>query len=215
MSVRLHGFYASSCSWRVRIALAYKSVAYQSVAVDLRAGAHRSADFATALNPMKQVPALEHNGVVLGQSVAILEYIEETWTSPALLPSDPVARGRVRQLVEVINSGIQPLQNLNTRLKLREDFAGVDTLAMDRWSADWIAAGFTAYEALVGQWGGGFSFGATITLADVCLIPQIANARRYGVDLEPFPRIRAVEHNAAQHPAFATSQPELQPDFPA
>ncbi|MEC8424682.1 MAG: maleylacetoacetate isomerase, partial [Myxococcota bacterium] len=164
-----------------------------------------------AVNPMRQVPVLLEDGVPLAQSMAILEYIEERHPSPPLLPSDPVARARVRQLAEVINSGIQPLQNLRTMQRLRNDF-GLSAEQARAWCRGWIEEGFEAVNALVGMHGGAFCVGDEVSFADLCLVPQLYNARRFAVALEPYPGLTAIEARLQRLPAFVQAHPQVQPD---
>ncbi|MDI1327804.1 MAG: maleylacetoacetate isomerase [Brevundimonas sp.] len=206
----LHGYWRSGAAYRVRIALNLKGLRYAQQGVDLRTGAHKSAAFAV-LNPQGMVPALEVDGAVLAQSPAILEWLEETHPSPALLPPDPLDRARVRAMAAVIGCDIHPLNNLRVGKALRETF-GADQAAIDAWAARWIIPGFTALEALVAQHGHGWCFGAAPTLADCYLIPQIYSARRFNVPLDAFPRLLAIDEAAKQQLAFAAAHPDVQPD---
>lgn len=206
----LHGYWRSGAAWRVRIALALKGLDYDQRGVDLRAGAQRSDAF-VALNPQGMVPALEVDGAVLTQSPAILEWLEETYPLPSLLPADPVARAQVRAMAALIGCDIHPLNNLRVGKALREAF-GADQAVVDAWAARWIAPGFAALEALVARHGTGWCFGDVPTVADCYLIPQIYSARRFNVPLEAFPRLLAIEAGAAAHPAFAAAHPDRQPD---
>ena len=206
----LHGYWRSGAAYRTRIALALKGLAYRQQGVDLRTGAQRSEAF-VALNPQGMVPALEVDGVVLTQSPAILEWLEEAYPAPALLPTDALGRARVRAMAALIGCDIHPLNNLRIGKALRETF-GADQAAVDAWAARWILPGFEALEALIDRHGAGWSFGDAPTLADCYLIPQLYSARRFNVPLEAFPRLLAIDAVAARHPAFIAAHPETQPD---
>ena len=206
----LHGYWRSGAAYRTRIALALKGLAYEQQGVDLRTGAQRSEAF-VALNPQGMVPALEVEGAVLTQSPAILEWLEETHPSPALLPADPIERAHVRAMAALIGCDIHPLNNLRVGKALRETF-GADQAAVDAWAARWIVPGFEALESLVACHGSGWCFGAAPTLVDCYLIPQIYSARRFNVPLDAFPRLRAIDAAAALHPAFIAAHPDNQPD---
>lgn len=206
----LHGYWRSGTAYRARIALELKGLAYDQRGVDLRTGAQRSETF-VALNPQGMVPALEVDGVILTQSPAILEWLEETHPAPPLLPADPVGRAHVRAMAALIGCDIHPLNNLRVGKALRETF-GADQAAVDAWAARWIVPGFEALEALVAQHGAGWCFGASPTLADCYLIPQIYSARRFNVPLDAFPGLMAVDAAAAAHPAFIAAHPDVQPD---
>lgn len=204
----LHGYWRSGAAYRVRIALALKGLGYESQGHDLRTGAQKAADY-LALNPQGMVPALQVDGAVLTQSMAILEWLEETHPTPALLPSNPLGRARVRAMAALIACDIHPLNNLRVGKALRETF-GADQAAIDAWAARWIMPGFEALEVMVGD--GGWCFGDQPTLADACLIPQIYSARRFNVPLDAFPRLLAIDARAAAHPAFIAAHPDNQPD---
>ncbi len=206
----LHGYWRSGAAYRTRIALELKGLTYDRQGIDLRTGAQKSESF-VALNPQGMVPALEVDGAVLTQSPAILEWLEETRPSPALLPADPVARAHVRAMAALIGCDIHPLNNLRVGKALRESF-GADQAAVDAWAARWIMPGFEALEALVARHGAGWCFGAAPSLADCYLIPQIYSARRFGVPLDAFPRLLAIDATAAGHPAFIAAHPDAQPD---
>ncbi len=206
----LHGYWRSGTSYRTRIALNLKGVAYETAPVDLRAGDQRSAAF-LALNPQGLVPALEADGAVLTQSPAILEWLEETRPEPPLLPSDPLARAQVRAMAATVACDIHPLNNLRVLQSVKHDLHA-DEGQMKAWPTRWIVAGFDALEAMIGLHGRGFSFGDAPTLADCCLIPQVYSAQRFEVELASYPRIRAVAARAAEHPAFAAAHPDRQPD---
>lgn len=210
----LHGYWRSGAAYRTRIALNLKGLAYEQRPVDLRRGDQKSDAF-LALNPQGLVPALEAEGadgpVVLTQSPAILEWIEETFPAPPLLPADAAGRARVRAMAAVVACDIHPLNNLRVLNALKADF-GADAAALDAWAGRWMAAGFDALETLVADRGAGWCHGDRPTLADCCLIPQLYSARRFHVDLSPWPRLRAVEAAAEAHPAFRAAHPDRQPD---
>lgn len=204
----LHGYYRSSASWRVRIALNLKGLAYRQVAHHLRHGEHRSAAF-RALNPQALVPALEVDGTVLTQSLAICEFLEERWPAPPLLPADAVARAKVRAFALAIACEVHPLQNLGVLERMRG--LGLDERAVQDWARASIDRGLEACAALLAGEVGPFCFGDAPTLADVLLIPQLGNARRFGARTD-WPRLAAIEAACAALPAFAMARPEAQPD---
>ena len=206
----LHGYWRSSAAYRVRIGLALKGLSYDSSAHDLRTGAQKSPDY-LALNPQGLVPALEVDGQIIVQSAAILEWLEETHPAPALLPSDPMDRARVRGMAGLIASDIHPLNNLRVLKQLRQEF-DLDQAGVDAWAGRWIAAGFDALEILTARDGGGWCFGDVPTLADCYLVPQLYSARRFNLDLTPWPGLVAIEARALAHPAFVKAHPDAQPD---
>lgn len=214
MGYRLYNYWRSSSSWRVRIALAHKQIPYEYVAVNLLEGAHRGDDH-RARNPRTTVPVLEIDSGgqlhLLAESLAILEYLEEVHPERPLLPRDPLARAEVRRLAEIINAGIQPLQNLATQRYLKE-VAGADPAAFTR---HFVGEGLTALEQVARRTAGTFLFGNEVTLADACLIPQLYGARRFGVPLEAYETLLRVEQAAVELPAFVASHPDRQPDAPA
>ena len=206
----LHGYWRSGTSYRTRIALNLKGVAYEQAPLDLRAGAQKS-DAYLRLNPQGLVPALETgDGLVLTQSPAILEWLEETCPEPPLLPSDAAGRAQVRAMAALIGCDVHPLNNLRVLKAVRA--LGADQAGVDAWAGQWIIDGFTALEALVVRHGEGWCFGGTPTLADCYLIPQLYSARRFNVDLAAFPRLLEIEARAQVHPAFIAALPESQPD---
>ena len=206
----LHGYWRSGAAYRVRIALNLKGVAYEQKGVDLRTGAQRDPAFLSR-NPQGMVPALEADGLVLTQSPAILEWLEETRPEPPLLPSSPADRAAVRAMTALVVCDVHPLNNLRVLKALRETF-DADQAAVDAWAGRWIGAGFDALERLVERHGAGFCFGATPTLADVALIPQMYSARRFNVDPARWPGLMRVEAAALALPAFAEAHPDRQPD---
>ncbi|MGO4410379.1 MULTISPECIES: maleylacetoacetate isomerase [unclassified Brevundimonas] len=205
----LHGYWRSGTSYRTRIALNLKGLAYQTAPVDLRAGAQRSEAY-RALNPQGLVPALEVDGLVLTQSPAIVEWLEETCPTPPLLPSNAADRACVRAMAALIGCDVHPLNNLRV-LKAVKDL-GADQAGVDAWARRWIVEGFHALEAQVVRHGEGWCFGGGPTLADCYLIPQIYSARRFNVDLTAFPRLLEIEMRADLHPAFIAAHPDNQPD---
>jgi maleylpyruvate isomerase len=206
----LHGYWRSSAAYRVRIALNLKGLAYAQSTHDLRQNAQRDPSY-LALAPHGLVPALETEAGRLIESLAILEWLEETAPQPALLPADPQGRAMVRAMAALVACDIHPLHNLRVLRDLRTRF-GADQEAVNGWAAHWIAQGFAGLEALIAAHGGGFAFGDAPTLADCCLVPQVYSAERFGVDLEPFPHIRGAAERASSLPAVQAAHPDRQPD---
>ncbi|WP_292227817.1 maleylacetoacetate isomerase [Brevundimonas sp.] len=209
----LHGYWRSGASYRVRIGLALKELGYELSAHDLRKGEQKQADY-LALNPQGMVPALQDGDLVITQSPAILEWLEETHPEPALLPKTANDRASVRAMAALIGCDIHPLNNLRVLKSLRHDF-NADQDAIDAWAARWIAPGFDALETLVKQHGRGWCFGDAPTLVDCYLIPQLYSARRFNIDLSPWPVLLAIEERANAHPAFVSAHPDRQPDADA
>ena len=207
----LHGYWRSGAAYRVRIALALKGLAYDQVNHDLRTGGQAAPDYA-ARNPQRLVPALEVDGLVLPQSVAILEWLEERYPAPPLLPADVDGRAIVRAIVATIAADIHPLHNLRVLKALRERFGASEAQVQD-WMAQWIGDGFAAVEALIARYGGAFAHGDAPTLADCVTVPALYSARRFGVDIAPYPRLVATADRAA---ALAeAAHPSRQPDADA
>jgi maleylpyruvate isomerase len=210
--MQLHNFFRSSTSHRLRIALNLKGLAYDYVAVDLRKNEHQGAAF-KSLNPQGLVPALVDGEHVLTQSAAIIEWLEERYPTPALLPADLNDRTHVRALSAVVGCDIHPVNNKRILDTLRASF-GADDAAIKHWCGTWISDGFDAYEALLtaDTRRAGFSFGNTPTIADTYLIPQIESARRFKVDLSRWPRIMAVDTHCSALEAFRQAAPMVQLD---
>jgi maleylpyruvate isomerase len=206
----LHGYWRSGASYRTRIALNLKGLAYGQVTHDLRAGAQWAADY-LALNPQGLVPALETGETVLTQSTAIFEWLEERYPAPPLLPAAPEDRATVRGMALLIACDIHPLNNLRVLNCLRSTL-GADENAIATWVAKWVTEGFAALEATMERRGGDFCFGDSPTLADCHLVPQVYSAERFGVDLAPFPHIRAVNDRLLTIPAVVAAHPDRQPD---
>jgi maleylpyruvate isomerase len=210
--MQLHNFFRSGTSHRLRIALKLKGLSYDYVAVDLRKNEHLGKAF-KALNPQGLVPALIDGDHVLTQSVAIIEWLEERYPTPALLPTDVNDRAHVRALAAIVGCDIHPVNNKRILDTLRASF-GADDAAINQWCGKWISDGFDAYEVMLAADAhrAGFSFGSTPTLADAYLIPQIESARRFKVDLARWPLIMAVEANCNALEAFQQAAPMAQPD---
>ena len=205
----LHSAWRASAPYRVRIALNLKGVPYDYAPVNLLAGQQKSPEYRT-LNAQGLVPALEVDGRVLTQSLSIIEWLDETHPEPPLLPKDAFDRATVRTMVGIIACDIHPVNNLRIMKALAA--LGVDEDGRNTWARRWITEGFDALEPMVARHGQGWSFGDTPTLADCCLVPQIYNAQRFGVDLAPYPAISSVAEAAQAHPAFVAAHPNQQPD---
>jgi maleylpyruvate isomerase len=209
--VLLHGYFRSSAAWRVRIALGLKGLHAEQTFHHLRKGEHNAPAY-RALNPQGLLPALvTEDGDVLTQSLAIIEWLDETHPHPALLPSAPLARARVRAFAQAIACDTHPLQNMKVLGRVRA-LTGGDEAKVTAWAAEVISEGFTACEALLTNVEGPFAFGNAPTIADICLVPQMGNARRFKVDLSAFPRLLAVEAQCNALTAFRDAAPDKQPD---
>ncbi|MFV3405476.1 MULTISPECIES: maleylacetoacetate isomerase [Pseudomonas] len=208
--MELFGYYRSTSSYRVRIALALKGLDYQAVPVNLLKGEQHAADY-VAFNPQGRVPALRlDSGERLLQSPAIIEYLEEVYPQPALLPSRSEARAKVRGVAAIIGCDVHPLHNVSVLNQLRQ--WGHAEGQVNQWISHWIGLGLAAVEQLIGDQG--FCFGDAPGLADVYLIPQVYAAQRFNVDMSDYPRIRRVVALAEVHPAFAQAHPARQADAP-
>jgi len=211
--MKLYGYFRSSATYRVRIALNLKGLTWERSLVDLRppASMQHSSEF-RALNPHELIPVLEDGPHVLTQSLAIIEYLDETHPQPPLLPSTPVPRAQVRALALAIACDIHPLNNSRVLEYLRAPL-GHDQATVHAWYAEWIARGFRALEQDARRLGDGrHTFGTSVTLADVCLVPQLYNARRYRCDLTPYPTLNAIGAHLESLPAFAHAAPQVQPE---
>lgn len=212
MALTLFSFWAATAPYRVRIGLALKGLDFDTVPVDLRAGDQHGAAY-RARNPQGLAPALDTgDGDLLTQSLAILEWLEETHPAPPLLPPDALGRARVRAMAGIVACDIHPLNNLRVHQALQGQ--GVGREAITAWSARWVSDGFDALEALVERHGRGFAYGETPTLADCLLIPQVYAAGRYDLDMSRWPALKAVADRAAGHPAFEAAHPLNQPGAP-
>ncbi|XP_075282964.1 maleylacetoacetate isomerase isoform X1 [Opisthocomus hoazin] len=204
----LYSYFRSSCSWRVRIALAMKGVAYDMVPVNLlKDGGQQFSPEFKAVNPMQQVPALKIDGITLSQSLAIIHYLEDTRPNPRLLPLDPKKRAQVRMIADHIVSGIQPLQNLGILKQMGEKKL--------EWAQNCITSGFQALEQILQHTAGRYCVGDEVSVADVCLVPQVSNAERFKVDMGPYPIIIRINKALLELEAFKVSHPSRQPDTPA
>ena len=210
MSLTLHSYWRATAPYRVRIGLELKGLDYRYVGVNLLKGEQHAEDYVATRNRQHLTPALEAEGHVLTQSLAILEWLEEAHPEPALLPKDPFDRAQVRAMAAIVACDIHPLNNMRIQKALTD--LGVDAPGREAWSQRWIVDGFAALEPMVARHGKGFAFGDSPTLADCCLVPQVYSAGRYNVDLSPFPAIVAAADHAAQLPAFAAAHPDVQPD---
>ncbi|XP_010587074.1 maleylacetoacetate isomerase isoform X3 [Loxodonta africana] len=204
----LYSYFQSSCSWRVRIALALKGIDYETVPVNLvKDGGQQFSEEFQALNPMKQVPALKIDGLTISQSLAIIEYLEETRPTPRLLPQNPKQRATVRMISDLVASGIQPLQNLSVLKQVGQE-SGL------AWAQKVINTGFNALEKILQSTAGKYCVGDEVSMADLCLVPQVANAERYKVEVTLYPTISRINKTLLALEAFQVTHPCRQPDTP-
>jgi maleylacetoacetate isomerase len=209
--VKLYSYFRSSAAFRVRIALNIKSVAYEIIPIHLRkdGGRHRTEDY-RAINPQMRVPSLKlQTGEIIVQSLAIIGYLNEIYPQPPLLPVDAIERAQARAVSQVIACDIHPLNNLGT-LQYLKNTMGQDQSAIDAWYHHWVISGFDAVEKMIKP--GPYAFGSLPGLADICLIPQVYNARLLKVPLDAFPKILAVNEACLRLEAFEKARPENQPD---
>ena len=204
----LHDYYRSSAAYRVRIALGLKGVDYDRRIVNLAKGDQKSADF-RAMNPQGFVPMLEIDGLRLTQSLAICDYLDARYDPVPFVPKDPAQRAHVLALALTVACDIHPLNNLRVLKYLAGQF-GVEEQAKDDWYRHWVREGLAALETLAAPRAGSWLYGDSPTLADICLVPQLYNARRFAVPLEPYPTLRRADETAAKHPAFAAAHPDRQ-----
>ena len=205
----LHDYWRSSAAYRLRIALNLKGVDYTLAAHDLRSGEQQAEGY-VAIAPQGFVPALDTGEGVLIQSLAIIEWLDERYPEPPLLPGDAIGRATARAMAQVVACDIHPVNNLRILKALKADF-GASQEVVDTWVRRWIADGFTALETLVAQHGRGFAYGDAVTMADILLVPQWFNGERFGLDPAPYPRLAEVVAAARALPAFAAADPDVQP----
>lgn len=210
---KLYSYWRSTASYRVRIALALKAIAYDYVPVNLLDGEQLEAPF-KGINPQAQIPVLQIDNALLHQSLAILDYLETTRPEPALLPSDPALAAQARAFALSIAADIHPIQNLRVLKYVKGEF-GQEQPAIDAWARHWISLGFAACEKIAAARKGAFLFGEAPGYAECVLIPQSYNAARFGVDMTPFPALGEVIAACAGHPAFQDAHPDVQPDAPS
>lgn len=212
--MKLYGYFRSSAAYRVRIALALKGLSFESIPVNLVPGVSEQLGEAyRAVNPQGRVPFYEDGAVAISQSPAILEYLEETYPEVPLLPNGTADRAIVRQLASLVACDIHPLNNLSVLQTLKHDFDASQS-AVDAWYHKWILEGFAAFEALISKTAGTYCYGNAPTLADIYLVPQVWNARRFKVPLEAYPTIVRVDKACNELSAFIEAAPEKQPDAP-
>lgn len=211
--IKLYSYFRSSASYRVRAALYWKQLEFEYIPVHLvKDGGMQNTPEFRKINPMGHVPAIEHNGFVLSESMAIIQYLDDISPTAPLFPLVPENKARAIQIAELVNSGIQPLQNLKVQ-KLLEQTYHLPKSDSDGFVRHWIEDGFNNLEKLLNQTAGTYCVGADVTVADCFVVPQCLTARRFGVDVDNYPNIARVNANALKLPAFQKAHPEQQPDF--
>lgn len=214
MTRSLCGYYRSSAAYRVRIALNIKGLDYEYLPVNLMPGvSEQQSESYLAVNPQGRVPFYSDDQVAIGQSPAILDYLEERYPQTPLMPTDLAARALVRQLSNLVACDIHPLNNLSVLQTLKQNF-GANDAAVNRWYHRWVLDGFKAFEVLAAKTAGTYCFGDNVTMADIYLVPQVWNARRFGVPLDDFPTIVRVDAACNELDSFSLAAPEQQPDAP-
>lgn len=210
--MKLYSYWRSSAAYRVRIALNYKQLEYQQITPNLAHGEHQSVDY-LATNAQGLVPALAHHGQIIPQSLAIIDYLEQISPQPALWPAEPLARAQVNAMALAIACDIHPLNNLRVLKHLKAEL-GHEDADVNRWYAHWVAQGLAALETWSEKYSGDglHLYGSAVSVADVCLVPQMYNARRFNLDLHAYPRLVAADEHLRSLPSFAQAAPELQPD---
>ncbi len=204
-TLSLYHYWRSSCSWRVRWALKHKEIPYKDIPINLLKNEQNSPEF-LAVNPNGFVPALSANGMIFGESMAMLEWIEETYPHKPLMPQGSEERVRVRQICQMIASGIQPIQNLSVMR-----YYSSEPYQQAAWARHWIELGLTKVEALVTQYAGTYSVGGELSFADLCVVPQIYNALRFNVSLDAFPTLNRINNHCLTLPACQAAAPQNQP----
>lgn len=213
-SLVLYSYFRSSASYRVRIALNLKQLSYEYKPIHLiNGGGEQYSEEYRRLNPSAELPTLVHNGRAIGQSVAIIQYLDDVFFQHPLIPQDPYLKAKTLQVCEVVNSGIQPLQNLRVLKKLEQDFSATEE-QKNRWIQHWIRLGFESLEKILEPHAGPFAFGARPSMADAFLMPQIYNAHRFQVDMTPFPTLNQIAKSCGDLDAFQRAHPDDQPDTP-
>jgi maleylacetoacetate isomerase len=208
----LHNYFRSSTSYRARIAMNLKNLSYEYTAVNLLKAEQLSAEY-KKLNPIGGVPTLIHNGKIIPDSVAIIEYLEELYPSPALLPKDAYTRARVRQVCEIVNSSMHPMGNMRV-LSYLEKTKGYTQEQKEEWFQEWAYRGLDAIEKNLQEFAGTYSFGENVTMADVFIIPQVVTCQRFKTDVAKYPIITKVFNNCQKIEAFSKAHPFRQPDTP-
>lgn len=211
--MKLYTYYRSTAAYRVRIALNLKGVPYEAISMHLRKGAHKAPEY-LALNPQGLIPALDDDGVVVSQSLAIIEYLEEKYPTPPLLPPAPAERAHVRSMALAVAADMHPLNNLRVLNFLRSPLGLDESVVNETWYHQWVDEGFRGLEQQAMRWSGDgkHMYGSAVTLADVYIVPQMYNALRFRCELGSYPTLRGICRHLESLPAFIKAAPELQPD---